>query len=36
VLDETFTFVQQQLAPRLGEEVLNRFRVEMKKKGHNI
>ena len=36
VLDETFNFVQQQLAPRLGEEVLNRFRAEMKKKGHNL
>jgi hypothetical protein len=36
VLDETFTFVQQQLAPRLGEEVLNRFRAEMKKKGYNL
>jgi uncharacterized protein len=36
ILDETFTFVQQQLAPRLGEEILNRFRAEMKKKGHNL
>jgi len=36
VLEETFTFVQQQFAPKLGEEVLNRYRAEMKKKGHNL
>ena len=36
VLEETFRFVQQQFAPRLGEEVMNRFRAEMKKKGHNL
>ncbi len=35
VLDETFNFVQQ-WAPRVGEEVMNRFRAEMKKKGHNL
>jgi hypothetical protein len=35
VLDETFTFVQQ-WAPRVSEEVMNRFRAEMKKKGHNL
>ena len=36
VLDQTFNFVQQQWGPRLGEEVMNRFRAEMKKKGHNL
>jgi hypothetical protein len=35
VLDETFAFVQQ-WQPRIGEEVMNRFRAEMKKKGHNL
>ena len=35
VLDETFNYVQQ-WAPRVGEEVMNRFRAEMKKKGHNL
>ena len=35
VLDEAFNFVQQ-WAPRVGEEVMNRFRAEMKKKGHNL
>jgi hypothetical protein len=35
VLDETFSYVQQ-WAPRVGEEVMNRFRAEMKKKGHNL
>ena len=35
VLDQTFNFVQQ-WAPRVGEEVMNRFRAEMKKKGHNL
>ncbi len=35
VLDETFGFVQQ-WAPRVGEEIMNRFRAEMKKKGHNL
>jgi uncharacterized protein len=35
VLDETFNFVQQ-WAPRVGEETMNRFRTEMKKKGHNL
>src|SRR5204862_243306 len=34
VLDETFNFIQQ-WAPRVGEEVMNCFRAEMKKKGHN-
>lgn len=36
VLDATFTFVQQQWGPRVAEEVMNRFRAEMKKKGHNL
>jgi hypothetical protein len=35
VLDEAFNYVQQ-WAPRVGEEVMNRFRAEMKKKGHNL
>ena len=35
VLDQTFNFMQQ-WAPRIGEEVMNRFRAEMKKKGHNL
>lgn len=35
VLDEAFNYVQQ-WAPRLGEEVMNRFRAEMKKKGHDL
>ena len=35
VLDETFTFVQQWQG-RVGEDVMNRFRAEMKKKGHNL
>jgi hypothetical protein len=35
VLDDTFNYVQQ-WAPRVGEEVMNRFRAEMKKKGHNL
>jgi len=35
VLDDTFNFVQQ-WSPRVGEEVMNRFRAEMKKKGHNL
>jgi len=34
-LDETFNYVQQ-WAPRVGEAVMNRFRAEMKKKGHNL
>jgi len=36
VLDQTFTFVQQQWAPRTSEEVMSRFRAEMKKKGHDL
>ena len=36
ILDQTFNFVQQQWGPRVGEEVMNRFRAEMKKKGHNL
>ena len=36
VLDETFGFVQQHFGPRVAEEVMNRFRAEMKKKGHNL
>jgi hypothetical protein len=35
VLDETFNFVQQ-WAPRVSEDVMNRFRAEMKKKGHQL
>ncbi len=35
VLDETFNFVQR-WSPRVGEEVMNRFRAEMKKKGHDL
>jgi len=35
VLDATFTFVQQ-WGPRVAEEVMTRFRTEMKKKGHNL
>jgi len=35
VLDATFTFVQQ-WGPRVAEEVMSRFRAEMKKKGHNL
>ena len=35
VLDETFAFVQQWQS-RFGEDVMNRFRAEMKKKGHNL
>jgi hypothetical protein len=34
-LDDTFNYVQQ-WAPRVGEDVMNRFRAEMKKKGHNL
>ena len=36
VLDETFTFVQQQFGPRVAEEAMNRYRAEMRKKGHNL
>lgn len=35
VLDETFNFVQQ-WGGRVAEEAMNRFRAEMKKKGHNL
>jgi hypothetical protein len=35
VLDETFGFVQQWQG-RIGEDVMTRFRAEMKKKGHNL
>jgi uncharacterized protein len=35
VLDETFNFVQA-WAPKVSEEVMVRFRAEMKKKGHNL
>jgi len=35
VLDATFTFVQQ-WGPRVAEEVMNRYRAEMKKKGHDL
>lgn len=34
-LDETFQFIQQ-WSQTLGEQVMNRFRAEMKKKGHNL
>ena len=35
VLDETFGFIQQWQG-RFSEEVMSRFRAEMKKKGHNL
>lgn len=35
VLDQTFNFIAQ-WGPRTAEEALNRFRAEMKKKGHNL
>jgi uncharacterized protein len=35
ILDQAFNFVQQ-WAPRTAEEVLTRFRAEMKKKGHDL
>jgi hypothetical protein len=35
VLDDSFGYVQQ-WAPKIGEEVMTRFRAEMKKKGHNL
>ena len=35
VLDATFDFVNQ-WGPRVGEDLMNRFRAEMKKKGHNL
>src|SRR4051794_30734762 len=35
VLDETFSFIQQWQG-RFSEEVMSRFRAEMKKKGHNL
>jgi hypothetical protein len=35
VLDATFNFIQQ-WGPRVAEDVMNRFRAEMKKKGHNL
>lgn len=35
VLDETFNYIQQ-WGGRVSEEVMNRFRAEMKKKGHNL
>jgi hypothetical protein len=34
-LDETFKFVEQ-WTTRVGEDVMNRYRAEMKKKGHNL
>ena len=34
-LEDTFNFVQQ-WSQRIGEDVMNRFRAEMKKKGHNL
>jgi hypothetical protein len=34
-LDETFQFIQQ-WSQGVGEQVMNRFRAEMKKKGHNL
>ncbi len=36
VLDATFGFVQQVWGPRVSEEVMVRFRAEMKKKGHDL
>jgi hypothetical protein len=36
VLDETFSYVQQQWAPKFSEEVMVRVRAEMKKRGHNL
>ena len=36
VLDEIFSFVQQQWAPKFSEEVMGRIRAEMKKRGHNL
>jgi len=35
VLDETFNFIRQ-WGPRVAEDVMNRYRAEMKKKGHNL
>jgi len=35
VLDETFNYIQQ-WGQRVSEDVMNRFRAEMKKKGHNL
>jgi hypothetical protein len=35
VLDETFNYIQQ-WGRRTSEEVMTRFRAEMKKKGHNL
>jgi len=35
VLDETFNYVQS-WAPRVAEEMMNRFRAEMRKKGHQL
>jgi hypothetical protein len=35
VIDATFNFVEQ-WGPRVAEEAMNRFRAEMKKKGHNL
>ena len=35
VLEEAFNYVQQ-WGPRVAEQVMNRFRAEMKKKGHNL
>jgi hypothetical protein len=35
VLDETFNYIQQ-WGQRISEDVMNRFRAEMKKKGHNL
>ena len=34
-LDDTFKFVEQ-WTTRVGEDVMNRYRAEMKKKGHNL
>ncbi len=35
ILDRTFNFIQQ-WAPKTAEEILMRFRAEMKKKGHDL
>jgi len=34
-LDDTFKYVEQ-WTTRIGEDVMNRYRAEMKKKGHNL
>ena len=36
VLDETFSYVQQQWAPKFAAEVMARIRAEMRKRGHQL